>query len=104
VTPEGRVKAGIKAWLTERRIWFYMPVQNGMGVAGIPDIIACWHGRFIAIECKAPGKAKNTTKLQDFQLASIRESGGYAFVTDSLEHFVEAMSLLELVTAKASAT
>jgi Holliday junction resolvase len=47
-------------------------------VSGIPDIVCCHNGRFIAIECKA-GKNK-TTALQDRQLEMIRQSGGIALV------------------------
>lgn len=95
VTPEGKVKADIKAWLTAQGVWFYMPVQNGMGVAGIPDIIACWHGLFLAIEVKAPGKLKNVTKLQRFQLDSIEKAGGIALAVDD----VRQLELMMLVRA-----
>jgi hypothetical protein len=30
-TPEGRVKAAVKKLLTKHGVYFYMPVQNGMG-------------------------------------------------------------------------
>jgi Holliday junction resolvase len=49
-----------------------------MGRAGIPDIICCARGRFLAIECKA-GKG-TTTALQEKELAAIRAAGGVALV------------------------
>lgn len=84
-TPEGRVKAAVKAELVRRGIWYYMPVQNGMGVVGIPDLICCWQGRFLAIETKAPGKLNNTTPNQERVLAEIRDHGGHALVVDDVE-------------------
>ena len=45
---------------------------------GIPDIIVCHHGNFIAIECKA-GNGK-TTRLQDRELDNINKAGGVAIV------------------------
>lgn len=82
LTPEGRVKAAVKKWLVARKIWYYMPVQNGMGQVGIPDFICCWDGRFLAIETKAPGKAKQTTANQDRVLAELRVAGATAIVID----------------------
>lgn len=52
---------------------------------GTPDILACIHGRFVAIEVKAPGKINNVTDLQRAQLNAIIESGGRAAVVDSIE-------------------
>lgn len=82
MTPEGRVKAAVKALLKKRGIWFYMPIQNGMGRVGIPDFICCCNGRFLAIETKAPGKLNNTTANQDLVLSEIREHKGVALVVD----------------------
>lgn len=82
MTPEGKVKADCKTLLKSFGIWYYMPVQNGMGVVGIPDIIACWKGRFLAIETKAPGKRSNTTPNQKRVLAEIAAHGGLQIVVD----------------------
>lgn len=81
-TPEAKVKAGIKRWLKERGIWFCMPIGTGFGTAGVPDFVCCWNGRFLAIEAKAPGKRRNTTELQDHQIALIHKAGGAAIVVD----------------------
>lgn len=56
-TPEGKVKAKLKKVLDEMGIWHFSPFQAGMGRAGIPDVIACYEGRFVAFECKA-GRGK----------------------------------------------
>jgi Holliday junction resolvase len=55
-----------------------MPPANGFGRAGIPDIIGCMDGHFIAIECKA-GKGK-TTALQDRELDRIHNAGGTTYI------------------------
>ena len=52
-TPEGKVKASVKKILDELHVYHFSPFQAGMGRAGIPDIICCYNGRFIGIECKA---------------------------------------------------
>ena len=91
-TPEGKVKAGIKKLLKARGIWFYMPVQNGMGVVGIPDFICCWSGRFLAIEAKAPGKRGNVSANQEARIAEIAQAAGLTLVADDVaqvERFLE---------------
>ena len=42
-TPEGAVKAAVKKILDEMGIYHFSPVQNGMGRAGIPDIIGSFY-------------------------------------------------------------
>ena len=93
-TPEGRVKDAVKALLRERRIWYYMPVGNGMGVVGIPDFICCWDGKFLAIETKAPGKAGNTTPNQKRRIAEIQSANGLALVVDDVEQLRTTLDLL----------
>jgi Holliday junction resolvase len=84
-TPEGKVKDGVKKFLKERGAWFFMPVSNGMGQVGIPDIIICYKGVFVAIETKAPGKKANVTANQERVMNEIRLNGGFAFVVDSID-------------------
>ena len=89
MTPEGRIKEQCKTLLKKYGIWYYMPVQNGMGVVGIPDIIACWKGRFLAIETKAPGKRFNTTPNQKRVLADIAAHDGLQIVVDDVNQLFE---------------
>lgn len=85
MTPEGKVKAAVKKYLHERGVWYCMPMGTGFGSSGVPDFLCCQGGQFIAIETKAPGKRRNTTVLQDRQLAAIGEAGGRAVVIDDVE-------------------
>ena len=78
MTPEGKVKARLKKHLDEMGIYHFSPFQAGMGRAGIPDIIACCAGRFIAFECKA-GNNKPTA-LQEKEMTAIRKARGMAYV------------------------
>jgi pantoate kinase len=77
-TPESRVKAKIKAILSDNNIYYAMPVGSGYGNSGVPDFLCCVNGRFVAIEAKA-GKG-TTTALQDKHLKQIAECGGVALV------------------------
>lgn len=88
-TPEGAVKAKIKAWLKARNIWYCMPMGTGFGNSGVPDFVCCWDGRFMAIEAKAPGKRSNTTVMQDNQIMGIHKSSGMAVVVDDVSQLDE---------------
>jgi hypothetical protein len=81
-TPEGRVKDAIKRQLKAMGAWYFMPVSNGMGQVGIPDIIICYRGLFVAIEAKAPGKRNAVTENQKRVMEAIRTAHGYAWVCD----------------------
>lgn len=80
MTPEGKVKAAVRKILVEEGVYYFMPAANGFGRAGIPDIICCVCGFFLAIELKA-GKGK-TTALQDREIALINDQGGQAMVVN----------------------
>jgi Holliday junction resolvase len=83
--PEGKVKAAVRKILTRLGIYHFMPPGMGLGRSGIPDIIGCYNGRFIAIECKA-GKGK-ATALQERELIAICNAGGFTYIAreDNLE-------------------
>ena len=101
-TPEGRVKAKVKALLKKYDIYHFMPATGGYGRSGVPDIIACMHGRFLAIECKA-GNGK-LTALQERELEIIEDAGGIAYVVyetdlEALEGALRAF-IVDLTSSK----
>lgn len=63
------------------------------GTAGIPDIIVCHRGRFIALEAKV-GK-NQPTKLQAVTIEQIRKAGGTAAVVRSVADVKTIISELE---------
>lgn len=77
-TPEGKVKVAVRKILDAAGVYYFMPPGMGLGRAGIPDIICCMNGFFVAFELKA-GKGK-TTALQDREIAAINTHGGRAYV------------------------
>lgn len=58
--------------------YYFYPVASGWMSSGVPDIIACYKGKFLGIECKA-GK-NGTSALQDKNLEHIIRCGGIALV------------------------
>jgi hypothetical protein len=92
MTPEGKVKKKCKEYLKEIGAWYYMPVSNGMGRVGCPDILVCHKGLFMAFETKAPGKIKNVTANQEREIHDIQCAYGLALVVDDVEQVKEAIN------------
>lgn len=68
----------IKAYLKSQNIWHVKFFANRMTKVGVPDILACVNGRFVAIEVKAAnGKP---SEIQLWNVEKIRKSGGIAMV------------------------
>ena len=83
VTPEGKVKKKLIDFLKSLGgdCFYYMPVQNGMGQTGIPDVMAIIKGVPFAFECKATPK-QHPTVLQAYALDRIHKARGVAWVVD----------------------
>jgi len=77
-TPESKVKAACVKLFKAHDVYYFFPVMNGMGRAGIPDIICCVEGTFLAVECKAG--ANKPTALQERELKAIKDAGGVSVV------------------------
>ena len=89
-TPEGKVKAKVVAFLKKEGAYYFFPATHGYGRSGVPDIICCSNGLFLAIECKA-GKGK-TTALQDREIQRIKDAHGVALIVN--EENVEDLNRL----------
>lgn len=70
-------------------------------IVGVPDLIACVHGKFVAIELKRPDKQSTThAKLQLYILDKIKRAGGIAFRSSSYDEVIAAISTLYYVPDK----
>ena len=98
MTPEGKVKKKVKEYLQSIGAWYYMPVSNGMGRVGCPDILVCYKGLFLAFETKAPGKIKNVTANQQREIDGILRVNGLAHVVDDVEQVKSLLDTLERKT------
>lgn len=68
----------IKDYLKTKNVWFVKYFANSFTPSGIPDLLCCVNGYFLAIEIKAP--KGRPSSLQKFTLEKIRESNGLAIV------------------------
>jgi len=89
MTPEAIVKKKVKKILDTLGCYYFFPATGGYGRSGVPDIIVCFKGHFIGIECKS-GDNKPTA-LQELNLRQICENGGRSIVVNelNLEHLEE---------------
>lgn len=69
----------IKAYLKEKGAWFIKYWAGAQYTkSGVPDLLVCYKGKFIAIEVKAEnGKP---SELQLYNLRKIEEAGGMSFL------------------------
>ena len=99
-TPEGRVKRQVVAELERIKaagtpLWWFFPVAGVYGKSGIPDIIVCWNGRFVGIECKA---GRNPiTRMQQVIHDYIRQAEGYVYTAREGEDHLPLLSLIDSV-------
>lgn len=78
MTPEGKIKAQIKRMLGKYpRVYYHMPVQNGMGEPTL-DFVGCCNGYFFAVEAKAPGKKPTARQL--LTMDNMRAAGAFVFL------------------------
>ena len=99
-TPEKKVKEAVTKVLKKYHAYYFYPVMGGFGRSGIPDIIACYKGLFIAIECKAG--SNKTTALQDAELKKIEDARGHVLVVnemnvDQVEHMLQTIFTIEQI-------
>lgn len=79
--PENKIKAKVKKLLDAHSIFNFPIAASPYGVAGISDRLCCLpNGKFMAIECKAPGK--HLTALQALFLERVRLNAGITAVID----------------------
>lgn len=81
-TPERKVKDKVKKVLDKLGCYYFFPATGGFGSSGVPDIIICFKGHFVAIECKAWDN--KPTALQDMNMKKIKDSGGDAIVINEI--------------------
>ena len=98
---EATLIQSIRKYLATLPDCFFWKEHGGQyGTAGIPDIVVCYKGRFIALEAKV-GKNK-PTKLQAASIDKIRQAGGTAAVVYSVEDVKAVLSEMEACDVRRS--
>ena len=92
--PEKNYEDKIKSYLKDLNVYFLKHFGNAFTRSGIPDLIACVNGFFMAVEVKAAGG--RASMLQLHNISKIRKMGGIAFVLypDKFDEFKKIVGLL----------
>jgi Holliday junction resolvase len=94
MTPEAKVKKKVVNVLKSYGAYYFYPVTGGFGRSGIPDIVACYLGQFIGIECKAG--SNKPTALQEAEMEKIKKAEGIAFVVNE-DNIEEVNTVLDFI-------
>jgi hypothetical protein len=80
MTPEAKVKKKVVDVIKKNSAYYFFPATGGYGRSGVPDVVCCYRGVFVAIECKA-GNNKPTA-LQEAEMQKIRQAQGFVLVVN----------------------
>jgi Holliday junction resolvase len=83
LTPHAKLLAEICAYLAAQGCWYVRTNSHGYGRRGIPDVVACVNGQFLAIEAKVPPDKAST--WQEREIQSIHRAGGSAVVAYNIK-------------------
>ena len=78
MTAEKTFENKVKKYIEDQDGWQVKFFANRMTKTGIPDILACINGYFLAIEVKAQNG--RPSELQKYNVRKIIEAGGYAII------------------------
>ena len=68
---------------------------GGYQASGIPDILCCYRGYFLAIEVKSPTGKGRASDIQKLKIKAIRDAGGVAFITDNIEDVERVLKFID---------
>jgi Holliday junction resolvase len=80
MTPEAKVKKKVVDVLKKNGAYYFFPATGGYGRSGVPDIVSCYRGVFIAVECKAG--TNKPTPLQQAEMGKIKQAQGFVLVVN----------------------
>ena len=84
----------VKQYLSDQGCWVLKTWSNGVQREGVPDLLICINGYFLAVELKAANGKPSS--LQLWNVEQIRAAGGIAIVLypDMFDVFKQMVELL----------
>ena len=92
---EKNIENKIKTYLKGKGAYHVKYFGNSFSQVGVPDLLACYKGRFIGIEVK--NETGKTSPLQDYNLASIKRAGGISLVARSVEDVSKVLDEIDKI-------
>lgn len=91
--PEYRIVQNVKKLIRARGGWVVKIHGGAYQDAGTPDLLACYKGRFIAVEAKtARGVARPEQLVAQ---RAIIEAGGYALITHLIGDVTDVLDAID---------
>lgn len=90
---EADIQRAIQAYLRKRGAWVVKYHGGTYTSKGVPDLLVCWQGRFVAFEVKRPGRGR-VSALQEGQIRKIIKAKGIACVVHSVKEVEEVLDEL----------
>ena len=99
-------KKVLKFLKSQPNTWFFKVFGGGFQRSGIPDLICCVSGRFIALELKSD--TGNPTALQQMNIRQINAAGGIGVILypsgfNDFKKLIREVNLCSILTAELSA-
>ena len=93
---ERDIVTAIKRYLAslDSDVFFWKEHGSVYGTNGVPDIICCYKGRFLGLECKLPGG--RLTERQKRAIEKINRAGGVACRVESVEDVKRMIERVDL--------
>lgn len=85
---ESVIQSKILRYLNSRENVWAVKVISANKI-GTPDILVCYKGKFIALECK--NENGSTSKLQEYQIKKIKNAGGLAYVVRDIKQVMDIL-------------
>lgn len=92
---EGQLTSQIKNLLKSKGAYCEKIFGGGYQASGIPDILCCYRGYFLAIEVKSPTGKGRASDIQKLKIKAIRDAGGVAFITDNIEDVERILKFID---------
>lgn len=89
--PESKLSRKIMDLLRSNGAFCFKVWGSDHTMAGLPDIIVCYQGKFYGFETKVPEKRAHTSARQDYVHGLIQASGGVACVVTSPHEALDIM-------------
>lgn len=93
--PEARISRAIRKMVTDRGGFAFKVWGNAQMMVGLPDLVCCYRGLFVAFETKTP-EGKDPTARQAYVHRRIRRAKGIVAVPRSVS---DASDVLDRIDA-----
>lgn len=83
---ESNLVRKVKTYITTtflKEAWILKTVGNASQRSGVPDIICCIQGKFIAIETKREDGSGEISNQQTIEAKCIKNAGGWVIISDN---------------------